>query len=108
MTKDLINQRYEYAIRGRDEDEAVNHSLIEKLRADFGLILPDLADFEEEESDAIDLQGWFAAVDQAAKLVDPRWRVCNRSEEHTSELQSLMRISYAGFCLKKKKVEHTR
>src|SRR3546814_1204140 len=30
-----------------------------------------------------------------------------RSEEHTSELQSLMRISYAVFCLKKKKVtEH--
>src|SRR3546814_3404706 len=29
------------------------------------------------------------------------WR--NRSEEHTSELQSLMRISYAVFCLKKKK-----
>src|SRR3546814_2370612 len=28
----------------------------------------------------------------------------NRSEEHTSELQSLMRISYAVFCLKKKKV----
>src|SRR3546814_4163553 len=32
-------------------------------------------------------------------------RVCSavRSEEHTSELQSLMRISYAVFCLKKKK-----
>src|SRR3546814_2748180 len=29
-----------------------------------------------------------------------------RSEEHTSELQSLMRISYAVFCLKKKKQEH--
>src|SRR3546814_1731783 len=28
-----------------------------------------------------------------------------RSEEHTSELQSLMRISYAVFCLKKKKME---
>src|SRR3546814_7934070 len=28
---------------------------------------------------------------------------CHRSEEHTSELQSLMRISYAVFCLKKKK-----
>src|SRR3546814_1091249 len=27
-----------------------------------------------------------------------------RSEEHTSELQSLMRISYAVFCLKKKKI----
>src|SRR3546814_5072533 len=29
----------------------------------------------------------------------------SRSEEHTSELQSLMRISYAVFCLKKKKTE---
>src|SRR3546814_6643278 len=31
------------------------------------------------------------------------WSETNRSEEHTSELQSLMRISYAVFCLKKKK-----
>src|SRR3546814_9629472 len=31
-----------------------------------------------------------------------------RSEEHTSELQSLMRISYAVFCLKKKKKKHIR
>src|SRR3546814_6851919 len=31
-----------------------------------------------------------------------------RSEEHTSELQSLMRISYAVFCLKKKKQQHTK
>src|SRR3546814_7190849 len=30
----------------------------------------------------------------------------SRSEEHTSELQSLMRISYAVFCLKKKKKTH--
>src|SRR3546814_8200349 len=33
-------------------------------------------------------------------------RVLDRSEEHTSELQSLMRISYAVFCLKKKKQKH--
>src|SRR3546814_6742795 len=32
-----------------------------------------------------------------------RRRIMARSEEHTSELQSLMRISYAVFCLKKKK-----
>src|SRR3546814_5645117 len=31
-----------------------------------------------------------------------------RSEEHTSELQSLMRISYAVFCLKQKKTHHKR
>src|SRR3546814_3343069 len=34
------------------------------------------------------------------------WCRC-RSEEHTSELQSLMRISYAVFCLKKKKNKNT-
>src|SRR3546814_9529050 len=35
----------------------------------------------------------------------PEQRDCQqRSEEHTSELQSLMRISYAVFCLKKKKI----
>src|SRR3546814_5830057 len=33
--------------------------------------------------------------------------VAARSEEHTSELQSLMRTSYAVFCLKKKKTNHT-
>src|SRR3546814_6990860 len=31
-----------------------------------------------------------------------------RSEEHTSELQSLMRISYAVFCLKKKTIQHSK
>src|SRR3546814_3535072 len=38
-----------------------------------------------------------------------RWRMRprERSEEHTSELQSLMRISYAVFCLKKKKTTNT-
>src|SRR3546814_9189664 len=34
-------------------------------------------------------------------------RAFYRSEEHTSELQSLMRISYAVFCLKKKKNQQT-
>src|SRR3546814_1152167 len=36
------------------------------------------------------------------------WISTGRSEEHTSELQSLMRISYAVFCLKKKKTKHVR
>src|SRR3546814_2772332 len=35
-------------------------------------------------------------------------RLRSRSEEHTSELQSLMRISYAVFCLKKKKENTTK
>src|SRR3546814_988468 len=40
----------------------------------------------------------------ALSMTDP----LTRSEEHTSELQSLMRISYAVFCLKKKKIKHTK
>src|SRR3546814_4689764 len=38
------------------------------------------------------------------------WRQpdAGRSEEHTSELQSLMRISYAVFCLKKKRNKNTK
>src|SRR3546814_2110761 len=51
--------------------------------------IPPLADFFP--AGATDSQGWTKG----------------RSEEHTSELQSLMRISYAVFCLKKKKT-HTR
>src|SRR3546814_10776111 len=47
----------------------------------------------------------------AAWALDSAWGT-TRSEEHTSELQSLMRISYAVFCLKKKKKKnsnyHTR
>src|SRR3546814_1798114 len=41
----------------------------------------------------------------------PSWLAnvrCRRSEEHTSELQSLMRISYAVFCLKKKKKSYNK
>src|SRR3546814_4130472 len=41
--------------------------------------------------------------------ITPNGNMTNmRSEEHTSELQSLMRISYAVFCLKKKKNQHIK
>src|SRR3546814_9418497 len=43
-----------------------------------------------------------------AQAQHDRRPVDHRSEEHTSELQSLMRISYAVFCLKKKKPLHTK
>src|SRR3546814_4483238 len=42
---------------------------------------------------------------QFLRLLDP---VVGRSEEHTSELQSLMRISYAVFCLKKTQIKKNR
>src|SRR3546814_3662982 len=50
--------------------------------------------------------------DEVTRSVLVRHLVCActglpRSEEHTSELQSLMRLSYAVFCLKKKNDKHT-
>src|SRR3546814_1265250 len=49
---------------------------------------------------AQEMRAWAAAgMEVGSHTLD------HRSEEHTSELQSLMRISYAVFCLKKKKIE---
>src|SRR3546814_8020807 len=48
------------------------------------------------------IQAWFDRTAKAACMSSGRWRSRSaRSEEHTSELQSLMRISYSAFCLKK-------
>src|SRR3546814_6221368 len=48
-------------------------------------------------------EAWLRRVpDDPGGLLRAKFRLEYRSEEHTSELQSLMRISYAGFCLKKK------
>src|SRR3546814_9000632 len=53
--------------------------------------------------------GRAAGPDAACLDILPSLRsVPRRSEEHTSELQSLMRLSYAVFCLKKNKLIHTQ
>src|SRR3546814_10774737 len=55
-------------------------------------------------------RGAAVAVDRRPITTVTARRFCaqaSRSEEHTSELQSLMRISYAVFCLKKKKTRTT-
>src|SRR3546814_7026281 len=51
------------------------------------------------ESTSVEALGSWASTDPASSPGMSRLR---RSEEHTSELQSLLRISYAVFCLKKK------
>src|SRR3546814_10739289 len=56
---------------------------------------------------------WISSIDlENAAIGHPAIQECAviaaRSEEHTSELQSLMRISYAVFCLKKKKTTQRR
>src|SRR3546814_7169538 len=83
--------------------------------AHVGLVPIDDGDDDQVEARCAILLGFMAAINDAPlpECVD-RLRQCmallavveagmaTRSEEHTSELQSLMRISYAVFCLKKK------
>src|SRR3546814_5856970 len=68
--------------------------------ADLMIIDDPLKNRAEADSDVTrnDLWKWFND-DVMSRMM--------RSEEHTSELQSLMRISYAVFCLKKTKVKNT-
>src|SRR3546814_2769417 len=56
---------------------------------------------EGDEAKYTELRKYVLGV--IADVLPAELLTANRSEEHTSELQSLMRISYAVFCLKKKK-----
>src|SRR3546814_5851616 len=64
----------------------------------------------KESFKPIDAQDWHRAIAEASVEHGSELLVflLGRSEEHTSELQSLMRISYAVFCLKKKKQHKTK
>src|SRR3546814_8314805 len=63
---------------------------------------------EKQYADAgLDADGIVETVLKALRYNDSRV-IEGRSEEHTSELQSLMRISYAVFCLKKKTKERNK
>src|SRR3546814_13826547 len=64
----------------------------------FRSVEPAAADAAPEQSYQFERSGYFVADRRDHTPATPV-----RSEEHTSELQSLMRISYAVFCLKKKK-----
>src|SRR3546814_2398397 len=83
----------EYTLGGATGDTAMQEAAGQKLddyRADFGAFIESATDGE--------LTG-----DVVAENLQMHVDMLIRSEEHTSELQSLMRNSYAVFCLKKKK-----
>src|SRR3546814_6174614 len=69
------------------------------------LLLTAVEGFSEQETGRIigrDVDEVYRLIGEATEEIDRQ-----RSEEHTSELQSLMRISYAAFCLKKKSRRYT-
>src|SRR3546814_2878276 len=76
------------------------------LKRSFVLFADDLS-FEGDYAPAKALRSLLEGGAEA-RPDNARLYVTSRSEEHTSELQSLMRISYAVFCLKKKKNKRRR
>src|SRR3546814_6450119 len=68
-------------------------------------VVVDLAGDEVADHEVVALED-LVSRGRLVDLAGDRHVVLDRSEEHTSELQSLMRISYAVFCLKKKKTNN--
>src|SRR3546814_4198938 len=101
---------FPYTTLFRSLVEAIFHLAAEHL-ADSGQLLSEPA--EQAAEIALPPVFFLAGLEEPAYTLERRMggiaqallqaRVHVRSEEHTSELQSLMRISYAVFCLKKKK-----
>src|SRR3546814_4392408 len=93
--------------RGRRASVDRTHSCSRAWHAD--LVLPMRIPGALHSAKAIrPLHGDRRVWHRCCSLPPPAMGRASRSEEHTSELQSLMRISYAVFCLKKKKNEsHT-
>src|SRR3546814_5242220 len=84
------------------------HTLVDNEQAfrDLGFV-PTVADKPAERDQSTQVMGQDLSMlvlisPTGVQMVHPEAEI--RSEEHTSELQSLMRISYAVFCLKKKKI----
>src|SRR3546814_3354323 len=103
-SSDVCSSDLQHLIRLREWDEdrhaALGEELTEKVRT------------AAKEGEAVGALGQSKpSVREMFEGVfkEPDWRVIEqrRSEEHTSELQSLMRISYAVFCLKKKKPKNS-
>src|SRR3546814_1640623 len=80
------------------EGLAANDELMRRAGEGRGLTRPELAVLLSTAKLALQ-----DAIENSDLPDDPALASELRSEEHTSELQSLMRISYAVFCLKKKK-----
>src|SRR3546814_5323746 len=91
------------AVIGRMERDGVkvDREVLKGLSAEFNA---QIADLEEKICGEAGCKFTIGSPQQLGDILFNKMR----SEEHTSELQSLMRLSYAVFCLKKKKTTMTK
>src|SRR3546814_1812185 len=82
------------------------HSRLQRAREDGSRSDQIVAVADHARCSGADSRGLLEIVQVGPRRSGPTWTISSkRSEEHTSELQSLMRISYAVFCLKKTKTK---
>src|SRR3546814_5873403 len=82
------------------------HSILNVVLAGVGMIASVMVSYTTARSEGLGVKanvGFLQRPERIVLLIIGALSTWDRSEEHTSELQSLMRISYAVFCLKKKK-----
>src|SRR3546814_4830351 len=93
LFRSLDQRRFACAVASEQADACTRRNAEQDVREERRLAVAHAGMFEREQR--IGAAGKFAKTDDERRV--------HRSEEHTSELQSLMRISYAVFCLNKKK-----
>src|SRR3546814_5056776 len=100
----------ERRVNVRNSEIAPSHRRVRRVELDIGtpqtvVGVPVRQQHSATQRSAVNVNDiWAMVVAISRAPFDQRPR--GRSEEHTSELQSLMRISYAVFCLKKKKTHN--
>src|SRR3546814_5761198 len=93
-----VEKRIRNRVKRQMEKTQREYYLNEQLKA----IQKELGEGEDGRDELAELEERI----KSTKLSKEASEKAMRSEEHTSELQSLMRISYAVFCLKKKKINN--
>src|SRR3546814_6490178 len=81
----------------------IPYSVVGGIRIDEAAHIKDLLSIARLACNLEHEPAWLRLLHRYPKIGDKAAAQIVRSEEHTSELQSLMRTSYAVFCLKKKK-----
>src|SRR3546814_8940677 len=120
MVDDTLNAAKIASADAREKLQAVYGEFNEKAKVAVeksGKIIEELNELTKGNVEAVVESGKIAAkgaetlgqeaADYSRRSFEKATATMKRSEEHTSELQSLMRISYAVFCLKKTKQMHT-